>query len=89
MTPNKPTIRNQKGQSSVEMVLIITVLVAIAITVSEGFRKNELFAKLVSGPWQSLAGLIQNGVWGTPKDTYSQHPNQFERVNTVRGEVLK
>jgi hypothetical protein len=87
--PPKPEIINQKGQSTVEMVLILTVLVAIAITVGEGFRNNELFAKLVSGPWQSLAGLIQNGVWGSPKDTYSQHPNQFERVNTVRGEPLK
>ena len=82
-------IKNSRGQMSVEMVLMVVVLVAGAAAVSSAFRKQEFFATLVSGPWVSLSGLIQNGVWGNPTDTMIKHPAHFHRVSTVEGEVAR
>jgi len=79
----------QAGQASVEMVLMVALLVGVAVFVGKEFRSNEIFAKMVSGPWQSFSGLIQNGVIGNPKDTMSKHPNQYDRLATVRGTELK
>jgi hypothetical protein len=81
--------KNSKGQMAVEMVLILVVMVAGAITISSAFREQEFFATLVSGPWKSTAGLIQNGVWGPPEDTMVMHPNHYNRVNTVVGRQVQ
>lgn len=80
---------NERGQMVVEMVLMLVVMVGVAVSVASTFRNNEYIAKLVSGPWESLSGLIQNGVWGRPGDTVGKHPNVFHRLNTVRGDELK
>jgi hypothetical protein len=82
-------IKNSRGQATIEMVLMTVVIVATALTVSSAFRNNEFFANLVSTPWKALAGLIQNGAWGTPTDTMAKHPNGELRLNTVRGDDLQ
>lgn len=74
---------------SVEMTIMLAFLVAVAVTVSTAFRDNDVFANLVSGPWQALAGLIQNGVWGTPESTMSQHPAQYTRFSSVEGDPIQ
>ena len=84
---NNNRLRNKTGQMTVEIILVLAVIVAGAVTVGSIFRQQQFFANLVSGPWQSVAGLIQNGVWGTPEETMSKHPNQFGRVSTARGEL--
>jgi hypothetical protein len=78
-----------KGQASIEMVLMVVLFVGVAIFVGNYFREKEIFANLVSGPWQSFSGLIQNGVIGNPQNTMSQHPNQFGRLASVKGEEVK
>lgn len=83
---NKP---GERGQMVVEMVLMLVVMAGVTIFVTKTFRDNDFIAKLVSGPWESLSGLIQNGVWGRPGETMSKHPNVLGRLNTVRGEDLK
>ncbi len=82
-------MKHQKGQMVVEMVLMLVLFVGVAAAVSSAFKQNQYFANLVSTPWRSLAGMIQNGVWGTPKDTMRLHPSADRRVNTVRGEDVR
>lgn len=82
-------MNNQRGQASIEMVLMVALVVMVALAVSKGLRDNEFFANLVSGPWTSVAGLIQNGVWGSPEATMAKHPNQFLRVSTVEGDPVE
>lgn len=81
--------KNQRGQMAIEMVLMTAVMVAATLFIASEFKKNEFVANLVSGPWQTLSGMIQNGVWGTPQDTMAKHPNHSGRVNTVKGEDLR
>lgn len=82
-------LKKLSGQASIEMALMLTVIVFVSLTVASSFKNNQYFANLVTGPWQSLSGLIQNGVWGDPQKTMAQHPNQFARVSTVKGEVAQ
>ena len=78
--------KNQAGQLIVEAVLIIVLLLAVTFTVANFFKKQELIKQLISGPWQSLAGLIENGVWGTPEKTAVSHPNGHGRHIVITGE---
>ena len=80
---------NQSGQMVTEMVLLLTVLVTSTILVANAFKSDETFKKLVSGPWQVLSGMIQNGVWATPANSMHLHPNSYGRHVTVKGDPVK
>ncbi|MCB0350135.1 MAG: hypothetical protein KDD38_03060 [Bdellovibrionales bacterium] len=82
-------IRRERGQASVEMVLMLVLMVGVMAFVSTTFRQNEIFASLVSGPWKQLSGLIQNGAWGDPESTMTIHPNRQSRVSSVRGDLVE
>lgn len=79
-------MKNRRGQMTVEIVLMITVVVFAAVMVAKFFRDEEIFGNLVSGPWSRLAAMIQNGVWAPYDDSMVQHPNSFGRVSSVRGD---
>jgi len=74
----KKLIKNNKGQTVVEGVLLLVVFVTMALTVSNQFKDNELLANLVSGPWDRLDNMIQNGYW-QPTGGEQNHPNDNSR----------
>ena len=84
------TLRNQNGQIIIEIVLMLTVTMAIVLAVSTAAQSNEWFAGLVSGPWQDLASIIQNGVpcqaggQCAANNMAAEHPNNFSRVTTPK-----
>ena len=82
-------LRDRTGQMAVEMVLIIALVVGFSVFVGNEFRNRSFIAGLVSAPWKSLAGMIQNGVWGPSQDTMSQHPNSFSRVTSPEGDPIQ
>ncbi|MBK7843959.1 MAG: hypothetical protein IPJ71_09715 [Bdellovibrionales bacterium] len=79
----------QKGQSVVEAVLLAIVLLGITMFVSNFFKKEELIRKIISGPWQNLAGMIQNGVWAQRSASMQVHPNVHRRHVSVKGAAAK
>lgn len=82
-------MKNQRGQAATEMVIMLVIMLGIISIVSTALRNNNYFAELVTTPWRQTAGLIQNGVWGSPKQTMIKHPSHIDRVNTVRGDEVK
>ena len=79
---------NHRGQMTVEMILILTILVGLTTFVSTQMRDNELLAEVVSKPWQVLAGMIQNGVWQPIDRSNAAHPNHAGRHATLKCEEL-
>lgn len=79
---------NQSGQMIIEAILIIVVLLSIALLVSREIRSNDIVSNLVSKPWKSLSGMIQNGSWGPVNSTNSAHPNLHKRHYSFRGEEV-
>lgn len=77
---------NQKGQATIEAVLIMVVLVGIFQFVSNTFKEEDLVKEYVQRPWQSrVAGMIENGAWGTPDETNPLHPNRLARHSSIVG----
>ena len=77
---------NQAGQLIVEAVLIVVLLMAVTFTVAHYFKEKEFIKQLITGPWQNLAGLIQNGVWLPPAKSNGSHPNGHGRHVVITGE---
>ena len=72
--------RNQSGQMTVEMVLITVALFGIVQLVSNTFNGEQYVRELVQSPWtRSISGMIENGVWGSPRETRAFHPNNKRR----------
>ena len=71
--------KSNKGQTVVEAVLLLALFVILATVVSRQFNENQLVAQLVSGPWDRLNGMIQNGVWAPPSESDAVHPNHLKR----------
>jgi len=79
-------LKNESGQMVLEYILIAVIFVGITFAVTAAFRDNEILANLVAKPWQSLAGMIQNGKWGTPEATMDKHPNNHFMHGSLQGE---
>ncbi len=83
----KTQLSSQSGQSVLEAVLILVIFFGLVTYISNELQQNEVVANLVSGPWDSLAGLIQNGAWGTPEATSSLHPSHNANHITLIGDT--
>lgn len=76
-------LKSEKGQVSVETILLISLSVALFLVVSSKFRENQLFAQVLSKPWTNISSMIQNGVWA-PKQ---MHPAHRSRWISVKGDT--
>jgi hypothetical protein len=75
-----------RGQFTIEAVLILSVLVSISLAVSrtsisEGWMKN-----LVEGPWLTVRGMIEDGVWVKAGASKAHHPHIKSRHGTYLGD---
>lgn len=84
-----PSLKNQSGQLIIEGVLIIVVLMAVTFAAGKYFKDKEVVKSVITGPFENLAGLLQNGVWGAPGKTASSHPNGHFRHIVIEGEAAK
>lgn len=72
-------LKSQKGQMTVEAVLILVILVGVFTVTQREISKRQLLSKIVSGPWSIIAGMIENGVWLPTEQGKTYHPNVFGR----------
>lgn len=82
----KKALCNNKGQFLVESVLLMTFMVAALIWATGQLRENKFLAKMISGPWTKVSGMIESGVWEAPDAARAKHPNQLERSLTIEPE---
>lgn len=81
--------KNQGGQMIVEAILILVLFMGFALVTANYFKDQEILKHMISDPWQSLAGMLQNGVWGSPDKTNAVHPNAHFRHIIIKGEFAK
>lgn len=77
---------NQLGQASMEAVLILIVVTVIAIQISSLAKSQGLAQKVVEGPWSSIRGMVEDGVWVRHTESKSLHPNHLIRHQSRRGD---
>jgi hypothetical protein len=78
-------MRNRSGQVSVELILIMTLLAAVATLIANGLKENKVVEGYVQGPWDKLSGMIENGNWAGGKRAKAQHPNHRLRGVSLKG----
>lgn len=81
---SKSKVKNQKGQVLVEAVLLLTLVVGMWSVFSKFAKQKKWFDSLVNGPWQTMSGMIETGVWLPPQQSKPKHPNNFNRVISLR-----
>ncbi len=53
-----------KGQASVESILLMTIGLMLALTLTNAAKEKRWLAHFIEKPWNHLDGMIQWGVWG-------------------------
>ena len=89
MKHNRNIISSKKGQMTVETVLIISILVFLSFLVKKELfddSDNNPIYKFISGPWLSVAGMMESGVWANRADAREKHPNHFTWMYSKKGE---
>lgn len=76
-------LRNNKGQFVIETVLLMIVSVGFFLWGTNQLREGKFLAKMIGGPWQKVAGMIESGVWSESEAARKLHPNQKNRSITV------
>ena len=88
-TPSPKGLRGQAGQAITEAILLLVIFLGTTFMVVEFFKGQEVFASLIKKPWATFSGVLQNGVWATPKNGGPQHANSHMRHVTIKGEDAK
>lgn len=73
------SLKNQSGQGTVEMVLLMAIVVGISIAVTNYLQSSGFAQKLFGDPWSKLSGMIECGTWEKCSPTDS-HPGSFSRT---------
>lgn len=78
---------SQRGQVTVEAVLIIVVMMALFTLVQRSlFKDKEYLSNFIEQPWLVVSGLIENGAPGDPEKGRIKHPGHFSRHIAMFGE---
>ena len=80
-------MKKNSGQITIEAVLVLTILMSTAFAGIQVFKDNQYLARVVEGPWQHLAGMMENGIWGSPAQGKSDHPNHVTRHGSPTGDL--
>ena len=70
---------NKKGQFVIETVLMMIITISLFLWGMGELRESKILAKLVSGPWLQISGMIEAGVWDAPERARGSHPNTNPR----------
>ena len=79
-------IKSRKGQVTLEMVLLLAAMVTMSYFVLKNFKETtEPVYNFISGPWETIKGMIESGAWAKRPDAMLNHPNYFRRMYSQRG----
>lgn len=75
-------LKNQKGQLTIEAILLMVVLTAAVLAGTRYLREQKVVATIVEGPWDRTAGMIESGVWLPAAQARQKQPYQYDRFYT-------
>jgi hypothetical protein len=72
-------LKSQKGQMTLEAVLLMVIGVTFVTVASESLKRKNVLGTLVAEPWGVMQGMIQNSIWAPAEAGSSDHPNVYGR----------
>ena len=79
---------NERGQMTIETILIIGILLGAEILISKTARQQQWMQSLVGAPWKPLRAMIEDGTW-TVQNSKNYNPAMWSRHGTPKGEPLQ
>ena len=73
------SLRNRRGEFLIETVLMMIVTIGLFIFGMGKLREGGFLAKMISGPWEKVAVMIETGTWETRNVGVTKHPNTRDR----------
>lgn len=83
----KPHFGSQKGQATMEAVLIMVIIAVVALKISSVAKNQGFVRNIVEGPWAPIRGMIEDGVWEKYTTSKIMHPNHKMRHQTKQGDA--
>ena len=77
--------RQKKGQATVEMVLLLSAMIAVVYLVQTNFQTSKPIYNFISGPWKTIGGMIESGSWKKRASARDDHPNHWKRMYAKEG----
>jgi hypothetical protein len=74
-------MKRQKGQSIVEAILLLVVLLTLTYIARLGLSQMGFIQGIASGPWRYISQLAESGT--QPQEGFSRHPNSADRWLTM------
>lgn len=82
-------VKNERGQQTLEAILLLVVFLAMSLAFSRSFQSRNLFARVISDPWDWIAGMTESGVWAKSSAARDLHPTHLDRHWSPRGTPAK
>ena len=79
-------IQNNFGQATMEAVLIIVVITALAMKISSYAKSSGFVRQIVEGPWSPIRGMIEDGVWEKHTASKVLNPTHIKRHQSRDGD---
>lgn len=79
----KKLLRSQSGQSILEYLVVLSVIIVSWQAISGVLRKNDFFATVFGQPWARMENVIEFGVPSSDRKQASRsHPAFWARHST-------
>jgi hypothetical protein len=72
-------LRNRSGHFRIVTVLMMTITIGFFVFGMGKLRDGKFLSKLISGPWEKVAVMIETGTWETRAVGVTKHPNTQSR----------
>jgi hypothetical protein len=79
----KKVIRSQSGQSILEYLIVLSVIIFSWQAISRGIKQSDFFGTVFGQPWARMENVIEFGVPASDRKNASRfHPTYWGRHST-------
>ena len=74
----------QKGQVTVEIVLVLVISLAMAQVLRLAIKEKQIVQEFITTPWLVVSGMMESGTWKKKGEAISEHPlSHKKKVVTI------
>ncbi len=85
---HKNSRRKQRGQGVIEAILVMFLFTGLATAMMTGLKDKGILGKLVSGPWERVAGMMATGHWEPLSTARASGKLPHQRATSREGDSL-
>ncbi len=84
---SKKIFKNNKAQTAIEFILLTTITVSFTLILVRQLKSSQYLSRQISGPWSSLATMMEHGTWAKTSQAKAMNPYMNNRGVTLFGDT--